>query len=112
VDGAWIPSPQGQGAHNLHVNDLMIPNVKVWDKCRIDSIFPMHIATRIFEIPLFDSLEDDKLVWVDNSNGIYSVKSGYKIMLNVTGKLNEVPQHESWQNLWNISAPPKAKHLL
>jgi ribonuclease HI len=111
-DGSWIPSPQIQGVHNLCVNDLMIPNVKVWDKCRIESLFPMNIASRIFEIPLFNTLEDDKLVWVDNPNGVYSVKSGYKILLNVTGKLHESSHHESWHNLWNISAPPKAKHLL
>jgi hypothetical protein len=110
--GAWIPSPQSQGVHNLSVNELMVPNVKLWDKCRIESIFPTHIAKRIFEIPLFDTLEDDKLVWVDNTNGVYSVKSGYKVMLNITGKLHEVSLHESWHSLWNISAPPKAKHLL
>jgi hypothetical protein len=98
--------------HNLSVNELMVPNVKLWDKCRIESIFPTHIAKRIFGIPLFDTLEDDKLAWVDNTNGVYSVKSGYKVMLNITGKLHEVSLHESWHSLWNISAPPKAKHLL
>jgi hypothetical protein len=111
-DGAWIPSPQAQGVHILCVSDLMVPNVKVWDKCRIESIFLMHIAKCIFEILLFDNIENDKLVWMDNTNGFYSVKSGYKTMLNVTGKLHEVSQHESWHDLWHISAPPKAKHLL
>jgi ribonuclease HI len=111
-DGAWIPSPQIQGVHNLCVNDLMVPNVKAWDKCRIESIFSLSIAKRIFEIPLFDTVEDDKLVWVGNTNGNYSVKSGYKTFLNVTGKVHEANHHESWHDLWNINAPPKAKHLL
>jgi hypothetical protein len=53
-----------------------------------------------------------ELVWVDNTIGLYSVKNGYKVMLNITGRLHEVSQHESWHSLWNISAPPKAKHLL
>jgi hypothetical protein len=30
----------------------------------------------------------------------------------IQGKLHESSHHESWHNLWNISAPPKAKHLL
>jgi hypothetical protein len=28
-DGDWITSPQIQGAHNITVNDLMLPNMKV-----------------------------------------------------------------------------------
>jgi hypothetical protein len=49
---------------------------------------------------------------MDNTNGMYSVKSGYKVMLNVTGMANEISHQEEWSHLWNIRAPPKAKHLL
>jgi hypothetical protein len=72
--------------HNLFVNDLLIPNTKLWDKERIESFFPSDIANRIIDIPLFDMLDEDKLVWVDSPYGHYSVKSGYKLMLNVIGK--------------------------
>jgi ribonuclease HI len=112
IEGAWIPSPQVQGVHNFNVNDLMIPNVKVWDKEKIESIFPLHIATRILAIPLFDMVENDKLVWVDSTHGQYSVKSGYKLMLHVTGKVEVMSQQDDWNSLWKILAPPKAKHLL
>jgi hypothetical protein len=94
IEGAWIPSPQNQGVHNLYVNDLMIPNMKVWDRGKIESLFPMEVANRIIDIPLFDLLDEDKLVWVDNSYGHYSVKSGYKLLLNVTGKRVEASQQE------------------
>jgi hypothetical protein len=40
LDGAWIPLPQAQGVHNFNVNDL--PNVKMWDKGEIESIFYLH----------------------------------------------------------------------
>ncbi|CAJ2642321.1 unnamed protein product [Trifolium pratense] len=85
--GAWLPSPQPQGLHNFKVHDFMLHNVKMWDKEKIESIFPLHIANRILEIPLFNSVEEDKLVWIDNTHGNYSVKSGYKCMLDVTGKV-------------------------
>ncbi|PNX86977.1 hypothetical protein L195_g043060 [Trifolium pratense] len=68
-DGAWLPSPQSQGVHNLTVNDLMIPNLKLWDKDKIVSIFPLHIANRILAIPLLDIVEEDKLVWINNTLG-------------------------------------------
>jgi hypothetical protein len=111
-DGPWIPSPQEQGVHNLYVNNLMLPDVKVWDKNHIESIFPLHIAQRVLEIPLFDSLVEDKLVWVDNTNGHYSAKSGYKIMLNITGKVDVEHKQDDWSSLWKIHTPPKARHLL
>jgi hypothetical protein len=76
------------------------------------SFFPLHIAKRIIEMPLLDSIDDDKVVWIDNTNGLYSVKSGYKVMLNVQGKMQEAFQHEDWHNLWKIHGPPNAKHLL
>jgi hypothetical protein len=72
----------------------------------------MEVANRIIDIPLFDLLDEDKLVWVDNPYGHYSVKSGYKLLLNVTGKRVEASQQEDWHSLWTIHAPPKAKHLL
>jgi hypothetical protein len=62
LEGAWIPSPQGQGVYNLHVNDLMVPNVKMWDKDKIHLLFPMHVASRIIDIPLFDAIDEDKIV--------------------------------------------------
>jgi hypothetical protein len=47
-DGAWIPSPYTRDAYNLRVSDLMVQNMKVWDKGKIESIFPLHVAKRIF----------------------------------------------------------------
>jgi ribonuclease HI len=111
-DEAWVPSPYIQDVHNLRVSDLMVPNMKVWDRGKIESIFPMHVVKRILEIPLFDTVEHDKLVWMDNTNGLYSVKSGYRVMLNVTGGVHENSQQEDWKHLWSIHAPPKAKNLL
>jgi hypothetical protein len=75
LDGAWIPSPQAQCVHNFNVNDL--PNVKMWDKEKIESICPLHIANSILEIPSFNMVEEDTLVWNDSAHGQYSVKSGY-----------------------------------
>jgi hypothetical protein len=109
---AWIPSPQGQGVYNLHVSDLMVPNMKLWDKDKIESLFPLHLAKRIMETPLLSDVGDDKLIWGDSFDGNYSVKSGYKVMMQVTREEAISVQHGNWLSLWKIQAPPKAKHLL
>jgi hypothetical protein len=112
LEGAWISSPQEQGVYNLQLNDLMVPNMKIWDTEKIQSLFPVHVVNRIMDIPLIDNMDDDKVVWVDNAYGDYSVKSGYKLCLNITGKGLHAEHQEDWSSIWNILAPPKTKHLL
>jgi ribonuclease HI len=111
-EGAWIQSPQMQGAYTSSVNDLMLPNEKMWDKEKLENMFTNDVVGRILNIPLFDICENDRLVWMDDLNGQYSVKSGYKLMLNSTGRVQEERQQEDWNCLWKIHAPPRAKHLL
>jgi hypothetical protein len=90
----------------------MMPNVKIWDKDKIECLFPLHIANRILDIPLFDVIKEDKLIWVDSMHGHYSVKNGYNLMLNVTGRIDDLNQQDDWQSPWKIHAPQNAKHLL
>jgi ribonuclease HI len=108
----WVPSPQEQGVYNITVHDLMISNAKMWDKEKIESLFPSHIAMSILNVPLFNMIEEDKLVWYDNTHGEYSVKSGYNLMLNFSGGFRSLDSQGDWNSLWKIHAPPKAKHLL
>jgi hypothetical protein len=112
VEGAWIPSPQSQGVHNLTIHDLMMTNMKMWDKKKIEFLFLLNVANRILETPLFDMIEEDKLIWIDNPQGLYNVKSGYKLLQKLSGKIDTSSTQVDWQSLWKINAPPKAKHLL
>ncbi|KAK2444482.1 hypothetical protein QL285_015507 [Trifolium repens] len=111
-EGAWLPSPQSQGVHSLTLNELMVPNMKLWDKIKIESIFPLNVANLILETPLFAMVEEDKLLWMDSPYGNYNVKSGYKLLCNISGKLQGADTRDDWASLWKIHAPSKAKNLL
>jgi hypothetical protein len=111
-EDAWLPSPQQQGVYNIKVYDLMHSNEKSWDKEKIESLFDSHVAKRILDIPLFGVIDDDKLSWVDNMYGEYSVRSGYNLWMIFLGKFQNSACHGDWNSLWKIHAPPKAKHLL
>jgi hypothetical protein len=111
-DGTWVQSPQNQGVYNITVNQLMLPNIKCWDKEKIESLFPEGVARYILNTPLFDVIEEDKLVWHDDIHGQYNVKSGYKLLVNSTGLGGIEVAHENMNCIWNIQAPPKTKHLL
>ncbi|GAU45877.1 hypothetical protein TSUD_401030, partial [Trifolium subterraneum] len=111
-DNSWVNAPQNYTAHNMKVKQLMIPNRKQWDERRIMSLFPANIAQDILDTPLLDSIEEDKLIWKDESNGMYLVRSGYKRMMREKGEwCRDIPQ-EPWGRLWKIKTPQKAKHLL
>jgi hypothetical protein len=34
-EGAWVQSPQTQGAYNINVNDLILPNERRWNRDKI-----------------------------------------------------------------------------
>jgi hypothetical protein len=42
---------------------------------------------------LFDTIEEDKLIWNDSMHGEYSVKNGYNMLLDTIGKgMNQTSQ--------------------
>jgi hypothetical protein len=45
----------------------------------------MEVASCILNIPLFDVIKEDKIVWYDDMHGQYNVKSGYRLMISSTG---------------------------
>jgi hypothetical protein len=76
-DGLCMQSPQDQGVYDMYVNQLMLPNGKVWDCDKIKMIFPLNVANTILTVSLFDDVVEDKLIWQDDIHGNYSVKSVY-----------------------------------
>jgi hypothetical protein len=86
--------------------------MKVWDKIKVGSFFPLNVANLILETPLFDMVEEDKLLWMDSPHGTYNVKSGYNLLCNFSGKLQGADTQDDWSSIWKIHAPSKAKNLL
>ncbi|PNX79373.1 pentatricopeptide repeat-containing protein [Trifolium pratense] len=57
-------------------------------------------------------MQEDKLVWKEEQNGEYTVKSGYRILMEAKEAGRRRGIEGSWKCLWQIRAPPKAKHIL
>jgi hypothetical protein len=72
----------------------------------------MEVASCILNIPLFDVIKEDKIVWYDDMHGQYNVKSGYNLMISSTGRGEKVSDQDDWNCIWKVDAPPKAKHIL
>ncbi|GAU30590.1 hypothetical protein TSUD_392810 [Trifolium subterraneum] len=111
-DGRWVASPQHQGVYNLSLQQLMIHNSKQWDVEKINELFSVKDAHMILAVPLLHTVENDRLIWTAESDGIYSVRSGYRKILEESNPYHRPREGDAWSALWKVQAPPRVKHLL
>jgi ribonuclease HI len=98
--------------YDLYVHNLLLQDVKGWDIHKLHSLFSESMVESIIKTPLFEDVHEDKLVWIFENHGNYSVRSGYKHFIKrKPADLNYIVEGD-WNSLWRICAPPKIKHLL
>lgn len=116
----WIPvlgstkvsTDMVQGWEDAKVNSLLKVNTNEWDADLVRSIFNHEDARRILSIPLSFSRQEDKWMWVEDGKGVYTVKSGYRVLSrDFSQRLNGVPEFK-WLKLWNLAIPPKIKNFM
>lgn len=82
---------------NMHGNE--------WDEDNIRDIFVDKDVDLIMSIPLSTAKRNDKLIWKNEDNGIFTVKSCYRAIVG-NANMNEV---KPWTTMWNLKIPPKVK---
>ncbi|GAU36835.1 hypothetical protein TSUD_213590 [Trifolium subterraneum] len=70
------------------------------------------VAEKILETPLVSSVREDKVVWEEERNGCYSVKSEYKLAMHYIIGSDKYHVVGNWNGIWKAQAPHKARHLL
>ncbi|PNY00873.1 ribonuclease H [Trifolium pratense] len=111
-ENCWVSAPQNQNMYQLTVQQLMIPNTKRWDANKIHSLFSEAVAQNMLVVPLLEQIHDDKQIWKEERDGIYSVRSGYRKMMREKDLWCRTSNQMAWGLLWKIQAPPKSKHLI
>ncbi|MCI07110.1 putative reverse transcriptase, partial [Trifolium medium] len=59
-----------------------------------------------------DTAQEDKLIWVDDMHGCYTVKSGYKFVLQSLARSDILQVEGEWNAIWRAAAPHKMCLLL
>ncbi|GAU26994.1 hypothetical protein TSUD_290460 [Trifolium subterraneum] len=108
----WVPSPQPAGVYQLSVRDLLHESYKAWNIVKVRNLFSKDAAEKILETPLVSSVREDKVVWEEERNGCYSVKSGYKLAMRYIIGSDKYHVMGNWNGIWKAQAPHKARHLL
>ena len=76
-----VLSPTIDGLHEVTVNDLINPMSRSWDRDVVVGFFAPLDADLIQKIPLSPTNVKDKFIWPHVSNGVYTVKSGYRFLV-------------------------------
>ena len=97
------------------VSSLIDPATKWWRADLIRATFLPFEAETILKIPISYSLPEDKLIWMGNNRGDFSVKSAYHVAHDLIEATDEVecslgdPLKPLWKNLWRLNLPVKVK---
>lgn len=101
-----------------YVHEVIDPRSRSWKEGDIRAMVSKDEADQILSIPMSHFGKGDCLVWHPNSNGIYSVKSGYHIALadwNASfppkASSSFKPPTRLWKFIWNMRIPPNLKHF-
>ncbi|KAM6552927.1 hypothetical protein CsatB_013689 [Cannabis sativa] len=117
----WLPSEEQPFIESTHpgllgskVCNLMEVGGGSWDKEILDDLFEERDKKLILDIPLHSTQGRDKLHWIHETSGFYSVKSAYKLLQKVQGRWQqqEDEQTKFWTKFWKLKIPPKVKNLV
>lgn len=83
----WLPGKTRDLIHSDRVDGLervsnsICPDRHCWNRRLIEENFLPDDVHKILSIPLPNSNYSDKLVWMKETSGLYTVKSGYSTLL-------------------------------
>ena len=98
------------------VNRLMLPDRKEWNEDLIRQIFYPFDADVICKIPIPNSDAEDRLAWHYENNGVFSVKSAYKLAANLaqsghapSSSARGANDRSIWDLIWKSNVAGKVR---
>jgi hypothetical protein len=99
-------TPPPPNYEDLKVSDLMIPGSTYWNHNFVHSLFNDGDAPAILSTPLYNRQREDSRIWKATNDGSYSVKSTYRICIDIFHESLQVQNSTYWQLLWHLHVPP------
>ena len=120
-DDKWLPTPTTYKVVSLPRNFDNYPMVlalidcdtRRWRADLVKSLFLPFEARTILNIPISYNLLEDKIIWVGNNKGVFTVKSASCVALNMVDSSEEGessygdPRDLLWKKVWHLNIPSK-----
>lgn len=98
------------------VGHLLTEDGLSWDEDKLQQVFNDSGAKEVRQIVTGGTGLSDYLAWNHTKNGVYSVRSGYHMMMALRrsrtgqpGSSGSVALHQAWLAIWATNVPNKAK---
>ena len=122
-DDKWLPSPSTFKVITPSritedypmVSSLIDLNTRWWKIDYIRALFLPVDVEAILKIPLSFNMPDDRIIWIGNKKGEFTVKSVYFVAVNLLESAEIVecspgdPFLPLWKKLWKLDLPEKVK---
>ncbi|KAL2904458.1 hypothetical protein RDABS01_003168 [Bienertia sinuspersici] len=111
-----VEGRSGGGQLDLKVADLIDFDRGCWNEGKVNECIVEEERTLVLGTPFSSRGIGDSIYWWPNSNGEYTVRSGYGLAKG--GALNRWEESLSelekkgWKLIWNMQGPPKLRHFL
>ncbi|CAJ2628079.1 unnamed protein product [Trifolium pratense] len=99
-------------AGHLAVADVILPDTKGWNLPLLTTLLESSGIDKVLHTPLFDSVVEDKRIWRMEKNGVYSVRSAYRLCVQELLDTSHFKMDDTWNLIWKLKAPPRVKNLL
>lgn len=106
---------------NLHegnqVSCLIDQILHTWKEEIIQNTFLPHEAETILGIPLSSFPTEDKLIWLAIANGMFSIRSAYRVAQKLLDNENRGQIFDSttmtglWKSIWSLKCPCKPQNF-
>ena len=122
----WLPytttyqvvSPRMFLSAETKVSELIDQDSSQWKAQVIDALSLPYEAECIKSIPLSIQSSDDRMIWAESANGMFTVRSAYKLAVNLSWFANygsssdDSQMKKFWKVLWQIQAPHKVRNFI
>ena len=108
--------------NGVKVASLIVQERAEWDVALIRCTFLPHEAEAILSTPISPMNPSDSQIWAKSPNGIFTVKSAYRIaskyLVDIKGReespgcSNNSKMTAIWKVIWNLQCPNKVKHFM
>ena len=106
-----VLSPRHYFPEEATVSCLINQEQHTWKTQLIEHMFLPHEASSILGMPLSSHASLDTLIWPHTSNGRYSVRSAYRLLMEKANR--DQPSHSNmeeestlWKNIWSLRVIP------
>lgn len=108
-DNPCISTPNLHYLGNFNITTLIDMNTKKWNE---NIIRHVRNVNEIIKTPDLNLDGKDEIIWRFDKKCLYSVKSAYRVCVDVLINQDKWKVEGDWNILWALPIPPKVKHFM